>query len=240
MRTEIHDLNIDAALSYSEVLSEAVKALPASIEHAATVLGPIAGEVWMGRLSLHGATSAGSADRGTRQFSEKTKAEVFMRDRFLCTFCGYPTVPRCILVAISDVFPDVIPYYAHYRRGSVHPVYWALAPEADHIVAHASGGSNDVEKPHDTACVVQHAKVQSRCRRYPCPREPPDELRNVGWTPLELRGHRHCRRVSWPASLLDQLSPQMAPRFWTFGGPGPRAPEHRSDGMSTCARIAAE
>lgn len=147
MPTEIYGLSVDASLRYSEILSEATMALPASADRAAAALEPIAGEVWMGRLSLHGATSpgVGSGDRVTRQISEKTKAEVFLRDGFLCTFCGYPTVPRCILVAISDVFPDVIPYYAHYRRGSVHPVYWALAPEADHVIPHASGGSNAVE-----------------------------------------------------------------------------------------------
>ncbi|MEN0021952.1 MAG: hypothetical protein AAGC61_01630 [Microbacterium sp.] len=41
------------------------------------------------------------------------------------------------------MFPDDFPYYAHYRRGTVHPTYWALAPEAHHVLAHAAGGSSD-------------------------------------------------------------------------------------------------
>jgi len=140
---EVDELRSDAAARYSGVLDAATEALPQSIEDARRLLAPIAGEVWMGRLTLHGATAAGSETRTSRRVSDRTRAEVFLRDGFLCTYCGGRTIPRCILVAISDVFPDEFPYYAHYRRGTVHPAYWALAPEADHVVAHASGGSDD-------------------------------------------------------------------------------------------------
>lgn len=96
-----------------------------------------------GQPHPHGATGAGSDSRTSRRVTEQTRAEVFLRDGFICTYCGGRTIPRCILVAISDVFPDAFPYYAHYRRGTVHPAYWALAPEADHVLAHANGGTSD-------------------------------------------------------------------------------------------------
>lgn len=140
---EIHAFRGDAAAWYSTVLDEATAAIPSSIDRARQILEPIAGEVWMGSLTLHGVTTAGSDARTSRRVSDRTRAEVFLRDGFLCTYCGGRTIPRCILVAISDVFPDEFPYYAHYRRGTVHPAYWALAPEADHVLAHAGGGSSD-------------------------------------------------------------------------------------------------
>ena len=31
----------------------------------------------------------------------------------------------------------------HYKIGTVHPVYWALAAEADHVLAHSRGGLGD-------------------------------------------------------------------------------------------------
>ena len=52
-------------------------------------------------------------------------------------------MPRGVLVGLSDVFPEELPYQQHYKRGEIHPVYWALAAEADHVVASSAGGSSD-------------------------------------------------------------------------------------------------
>ena len=53
-------------------------------------------------------------------------------------------MPRCVLVAISDVFPEEFPYDRHYGHGRVHPAYWLLVLEADHTLAFAKGGADDV------------------------------------------------------------------------------------------------
>jgi len=143
MSRKIYELGPDAAAWYSTILDATVSALPSSIDDARALVEPIAGEVWMGSLALYGGTTAGRAVHSSRRVSDRTRAEVFRRDGFICTYCGGRAIPRCILVAISDVFPDEVPYYAHYRRGTVHPAYWALAPEADHVLAHAKGGSSD-------------------------------------------------------------------------------------------------
>lgn len=143
MRREIHELSVSADVWYSSVLTSATTALPESVDYARRLLEPIAGEVWMGRLSLHAGSSVPGTGVSSRPVSDRTRAEVFLRDGFVCSYCGGRTIPRCILVAISDVFPDELPYHPHYRRGTVHPVYWALAPEADHVVAHSSGGSSE-------------------------------------------------------------------------------------------------
>jgi len=50
-----------------------------------------------------------------------------------------------VLVAIHDLFPEAIPYDPHYAHGKMHPVFWALAPEADHRHPHAHGGENSLE-----------------------------------------------------------------------------------------------
>jgi len=99
----------------------------------------------VGSLTLHGKSTPGAAERSSRAVPDRVRAQVFLRDGFMCSYRGGRTVPRCVLVAISDVFPDAFPYYAHYRRGTVHPACWALAPEADHTLAHANDGSNDAE-----------------------------------------------------------------------------------------------
>ncbi|CAH0144557.1 hypothetical protein SRABI98_00627 [Microbacterium sp. Bi98] len=59
MTREIHALRDDAAAWYSGALNKVTAALSSSVEHARTPLEPIAGEVWMGSLNLHGVTAAG-------------------------------------------------------------------------------------------------------------------------------------------------------------------------------------
>lgn len=125
----------------STVASAVVRSDPAA---AARALSPIAGELWYGRLTLAAPAGPGGQARGRRAVPEHVRAEVFMRDRFHCTYCGGRVVPRCILVALSDLFPDELAYHPNYARGQIHPVYWALAPEADHDLAHSRGGTNDI------------------------------------------------------------------------------------------------
>lgn len=185
MTREIHTLRDDAVTWYSDVLDEVTAVIPSSIARARELLDPIAGEVWMGSLTLHGATTVGADARTSRRVSEQTRAEVFLRDGFTCTYCGGRTIPRCVLVAISDVFPDAFPYYAHYRRGTVHPAYWALAPEADHVLAHANGGTSDAAN-----LTTLHAMCNTRKSSLPAGSLPPIAefaLRDPGWDGLLSR-----------------------------------------------------
>lgn len=114
MTVAVYSLTDDADARYSETLASVAEALP-SLVLAEQRLAPIAGEVWMGSLTLHGSTATGDDVRTSRRVPDRTRAQVFLRDRFLCTYCGGRTIPRCILVAISDVFPEVFPYCARYR-----------------------------------------------------------------------------------------------------------------------------
>lgn len=44
------------------------------------------------------------------------------------------------MVGISDVFPQAFPYVSSYARGRIHPAYWVLTLEVDHVLAHSRGG----------------------------------------------------------------------------------------------------
>jgi hypothetical protein len=129
---------------YADVLTKTVAAVArAGRDAGAAELQPIAGEIWMGRLAMAGGPSHDRDAAGGRVRNETLRAQVFIRDRFRCTYCGGRAVPRCILVAFHDLFPDQVSYDVHYGRGKMHPVFWALAPEADHVLAHSRGGANE-------------------------------------------------------------------------------------------------
>ncbi|MDR2322148.1 MAG: HNH endonuclease [Microbacterium sp.] len=203
MTTEIHTLPEDAAVHYSTILATVAKALPTSFEVAEQLLGPFAGEVWMGSLTLHGKTAPGAAERSSRAVPDRLRAQVFLRDGFICSYCGGPTIPRCILVAISDVFPEAFPYYAHYRRGTVHPAYWVLAPEADHTLAHANGGSDGIENLTTMHAMCNTRKSSLAVDGLPAVLRPAaDEAQWDGllshYADIVIAGNAHGRRHSAP------------------------------------------
>ncbi len=173
---EIHsfDDDDDDVNRYADTLARAVSTLALrGFADAAQELRPIAGEVWMGRLQSKGRSGDGGGAAGPRVTDEALRAQVFVRDRFRCTSCGQRAIPRSILVALHDLFPAEIPYHAHYARGKVHPVFWALAPEADHKLAHSRGGLNVLENltTLHAACNTQKSdSLEAHMRRNETPR----------------------------------------------------------------------
>ena len=154
---EIVEFGDDDVEWYADVLADTVAAVSHSgVVAGAAALQSIAREIWMGRLTTTaGGLGAGEPATSNRLRNETLRTQVFVRDGFRCTYCGRRAVPRSILVAIHDLFPDNLPYDVRYHRGKVHPVFWALAPEADHVLAHAAGGEHSRE-PHDTARRLQY------------------------------------------------------------------------------------
>lgn len=131
----------------ADALSVAAAAIVrGDLEGARRGIEPIAFERWEGRLryAVRAGTAGDGAERRPRDVTDRVRAQVFQRDEMACTYCGGRCIPRNVLVAFSDLFPVELPYHPNYRRGAIHPMYWALAPEADHNFAHASGGTGDI------------------------------------------------------------------------------------------------
>jgi hypothetical protein len=131
---------------YADALTSTANALAREdISSAAAMLAPIAGELWNARVPRSGPAGPGSDTKTPRRVPEIVRARVFLRDGFRCQYCGGRTIPRCILVAISDVFPAAFAYDPHYGRARIHPAFWVLAAEADHVLAHSRGGGPELD-----------------------------------------------------------------------------------------------
>lgn len=129
---------------YADVLESVARALASrDLDSAEMKLRPISGELWRGKVSTSRSSTIEPVDRVGRSVSEQTRANVFLRDSFYCSHCGGRGLSRCVMVAISDVFPEMFAYEAHYARERIHPAYWVLTLEADHTKPHARGGSGD-------------------------------------------------------------------------------------------------
>ena len=127
---------------YADTLTRTATALARQdVTTARTDLEPIAGELWTGRVRAP--ISSQGTPAAPRRVKASARARVLIRDRFRCTYCGGRGVPWCVLVAISDVFPDAFADNANYKRAAIHPAYWVLVLEADHTIAHTHGGSDD-------------------------------------------------------------------------------------------------
>lgn len=112
---------------YANSLAVAAEALAVQdVDSARDGLEPISGELWQGTVRTTRTVTRELTGKRPRAVSDVARAQVLLRDRFRCSYCGGRGLPRCVMVGISDVFPDMFAYDAHYRRGCIHPAYWAL------------------------------------------------------------------------------------------------------------------
>lgn len=131
---------------YAAALASVADALAVQdVSSARKGLQSISGELWQGTVSATRTAASQLPGTRPRAVSDETRARVFARDRFRCSACGGRGIPRCVMVGISDVFPDMFAYDAHYGYGRIHPAYWVLTLEADHTIPHAKGGSGTEE-----------------------------------------------------------------------------------------------
>lgn len=131
---------------YADTLASVAEALAVqNVSSARKSLEAISGELWQGKVTATRASASELPATGPRAVSDGARAKVFLRDEFRCSYCGGRGLPRCVMVGISDIFPEMFAYDAHYGRGRIHPAYWVLTLEADHTVPHARGGPGDEE-----------------------------------------------------------------------------------------------
>ncbi|QIM15517.1 HNH endonuclease [Leucobacter insecticola] len=143
---DIREFSLQDTESYALSLLRAAERVSAGdLEAAKLALSPVAMAIWVGHLSSTSMAVTRSEETISRTTRESIRARVFMRDNHICTACGGRSVPRCVLVAMHDLFPAEIPYHPNYKRGFTHPVFWFLASEADHVVPHSLGGAFSVD-----------------------------------------------------------------------------------------------
>ena len=188
---------------YADALSASARASAnGDLDEARRSIEPIAFERWEGRLR-HAAKTESASDGGERRardVTDRVRALVFLRDKMTCTYCGGRCIPRNVLLAFSDLFPDALAYHPNYRRGSIHPMYWALAPEADHKFAHARGGTGDVGNLTTLHTMCNARKSDSLVAELPAVDRPEQVLKWDGlleaYPSIVALGRDHGRRHS--------------------------------------------
>jgi 5-methylcytosine-specific restriction endonuclease McrA len=71
------------------------------------------------------------------------KAELLHRDGYHCRFCGIPVIRAEIRKRIHAVYPDALPWGT--RNIEQHAAFQAMWVQYDHLVPHASSGTNDLD-----------------------------------------------------------------------------------------------
>ena len=80
-----------------------------------------------------------------RNYSDKEKMQVFLRDGFIDRYSGKQLVNPGILKSITYFFPEDFPYHPHWKMTQCHRAYWELLPTIDHVVPIARGGEDAFE-----------------------------------------------------------------------------------------------
>ena len=101
-------------------------------------------------------------------------AATFWRDKFHCRYCGGRVVPTRLLMLVSSVYPEQIPFHKNWKRGYVHPVYWLRGGQADHVVPGHAGG--DWSDPSNVVTACGGCNMRKRNRL----------LSEIGWQLLDM------------------------------------------------------
>jgi hypothetical protein len=56
------------------------------------------------------------------------RAQVFVRDRFICRYCGGKTIFEPVMALLGFVYPQLFPYHPNWRGGVTHPALTREAP----------------------------------------------------------------------------------------------------------------
>jgi 5-methylcytosine-specific restriction endonuclease McrA len=124
---------------------------------AAAQLGPIGGQTCVSDPvvplpTLVGARAPSSTGRPTRSPSLTVVAGIYLRDHFICTYCGRRTIPLPVMRLISTKFPHQFPHHPNWKFSATHRLYWDISTTLDHVHAVSVGGSWDSRENLTTAC----------------------------------------------------------------------------------------
>jgi hypothetical protein len=122
------------------------------------------------------------------------RAQVFVRDRFICRYCGGKTIFEPVMALLGFVYPQLFPYHPNWRGGVTHPAVISRSAVVDHVEPGSSGGAWLDLDNLVTAC-------------NPCNSIKSDlSLEQLGWTLQPIK------RTSWDGLV------GLYPSLWAASG----------------------
>lgn len=111
----------------------------AELAQIAATRGVAAGEERAARLAYHP-----QGRRPRASVATALAARIYVRDHFVCRYCGRRTVLLPVLELLARLYPTEIPYVNdHLPAGRTHPAFTRLSASVDHVRPAALGGTND-------------------------------------------------------------------------------------------------
>ena len=177
--------------------------LPRQIEAVVTAI--IHGDPYSADDAIAELAKAPPFIRSQRRPAAERCAQIFMRDRFCCLYCGRKTVLTQVMGLLGRVLPNVFPFDANWKGGKTHPAVITYSPTVDHKVPVAWGGDWNADHNLVTACGPCNASKRDFTLEelgWPPPLDPPE------W---EWDGLRRLYRPLWEAAgrprLIDERKP---------------------------------
>ena len=85
-----------------------------------------------------------SKRNNARNYNDKDKMQVFIKDGFIDRYTGHKLVLPAALRLISEFIPDEFPFHKNWAKGKCHDAYWELSATVDHIRPVANDGTDDI------------------------------------------------------------------------------------------------
>ena len=78
-----------------------------------------------------------------RQYSERQKTKIFIRDGFIDRYSGEKMIFPPVLRLLSILMPAEFPFHKNWKMSECHFGYWQLLPTVDHIIPIARDGADE-------------------------------------------------------------------------------------------------
>lgn len=73
--------------------------------------------------------------------SNRLRAQIFLRDHFVCRYCGTPTIHTGVVRLLAVIYPDQIPFENdHWPAARTHPAFPSITASLDHVEPRSLGG----------------------------------------------------------------------------------------------------
>lgn len=96
------------------------------------------------------------AKEGARMPSAEQMKALRDRDGFHCRFCGMPVIRADVRKYFHNIYPNSVPW--GNTNKCQHAAFQCMWLQYDHVVPHASGGTNDLENIVITCAACNYGK----------------------------------------------------------------------------------